>query len=132
LTLRLRRARKALKARYKIALITNWEHASWVHRWLNEFAIDDWFEEVVISDEARCMKPDPEIFRIALEKVRLEPQEMVYIRDSLEDVKGALAVGAKSILIKRGLSEDNPSPIEDLDGIIVIYQLSELLEFFKD
>jgi FMN phosphatase YigB (HAD superfamily) len=105
---------KALKPLYRTALITNWDHAPWIHRWLNEFSIGDWFEEVVISDE-----------------MRLEPQEMVYVGDSQEDVKGTLAVGAKPILIKRVSSEDPLSPFEDLDRVIVINQLSELLEIFK-
>jgi FMN phosphatase YigB (HAD superfamily) len=63
--------------------------------------------------------------------MRLEPQEMVYVGDSQEDVKGTLAVGAKPILIKRVSSEDPLSPFEDLDRVIVINQLSELLEIFK-
>ena len=123
---------EALKPRYRTALITNWDHASWIHRWLEESSIDDWFEEVVISDEAGCMKPDPEIFRIALEKIGLEPQEMAYVGDSPEDVKGALAVGAKPILIRRASSEDDPSPLENSDSVVVIHQLSELLELFKE
>lgn len=126
------RVMEALKPRYRTALITNWDHASWVHRWLDEFSIDDWFEEIVISDEVNCMKPNPEIFNIALKKLGLEPQEMVYVGDSPEDVMGALAVGAKPILIKRASSGDKPSPLENSDSVIVIYQLSELLELFKE
>jgi HAD superfamily hydrolase (TIGR01549 family) len=88
---------EALRLRYRNALITNWDHVSWLRRWLTESDIDGWFEDIVISDEAGCAKPDPRIFTIALESLGLEPREMAYVGDSLEDVRGALAVGSTPI-----------------------------------
>jgi len=116
---------EALSPRYRIALITNWDHAPWLRRWLRDSEITRWFEEVVISDEAGCMKPDPEIFRKALDRLGLEPREMAYVGDSPEDVKGALAVGATPILISR----DNTGTEES--GVRVISRLSELMEIFQ-
>jgi len=116
---------EALSPRYRIALITNWDHAPWLRRWLRDSEITRWFEEVVISDEAGCMKPDPEIFMKALDRLGLEPREMAYVGDSPEDVKGALAVGAIPILISR----DNTGTEES--GVRVISRLSELMEIFQ-
>jgi len=116
---------EALSPRYRIALITNWDHAPWLRRWLRDSEITRWFEEVVISDEAGCMKPDPEIFMKALDRLGLEPREMAYVGDSPEDVKGALAVGATPILISR----DNTGTEES--GVRVISRLSELMEIFQ-
>ena len=116
---------ETLKPLYKLALITNWDHAPWLRRWLGNSEITRWFEEVVISDEAECMKPDPQIFRIALESLNLQPQEMAYVGDSPEDVKGALAVGSTPILISRDGVETEETEVR------VISSLSELLDIFQ-
>ena len=118
---------EALRPRYRNALITNWDHASWIRRWLTVSEIGGWFEEIVISDEAGCAKPDPRIFTIALERMGLDPGEMAYVGDSPEDVKGALAVGSIPILIRRDKSDRG-----DIGGDVrVISRLSELLDLFQ-
>jgi FMN phosphatase YigB (HAD superfamily) len=118
---------EALRPRYRNALITNWDHASWIRRWLADSEVGGWFEDIVISDEAGCAKPDPRIFTIALERMGLDPGEMAYVGDSPEDVKGALAVGSIPILIRRDQSDHG-----DIGGDVrVISRLSELLDLFQ-
>jgi HAD superfamily hydrolase (TIGR01509 family) len=118
---------EALRSRYRNALITNWDHASWIRRWLADSEIGGWFEEIVVSDEAGCAKPDPRIFTIALERLGLEPREMAYVGDSPEDVRGALAVGSIPILIRRDQSDRG-----EIGGDArVITRLSELLDLFQ-
>ncbi len=116
---------EALRSRYRIALITNWVLASWIRRWLADSEIRGRFEDIGVSDEAGCVKPDPRIFRISLERLGLEPGEMAYVGDSPEDVKGALAVGSVPILIDRENTENSRSEAR------VITRLSELLEIFQ-
>jgi hypothetical protein len=41
-------------------------------------------------------------------------------------------VGARPILIRRASSEDDLSPLENSDGAVIIHQLSELLELFRE
>jgi len=118
---------ESLRKRYRTALITNWDHAPWLRRWLADSDIAGWFEDIVISDEAGCAKPDPRIFTPALEKLGLKPREMAYVGDSPEDVRGALAVGSIPILIKRDKSDH-----VDIGGDArVISRLSELLDIFQ-
>lgn len=51
-------------------------------------------DELVVSEEAGVAKPDPAIFRIALDRVGAGPEEAVMIGDSwAADVAGALAAG---------------------------------------
>lgn len=115
---------EALKPRYRIALITNWDHAPWLRRSLAKSEITGWFEEIVISDEVGYAKPDPRIFTPALEKLGLKPEEMAYVGDSPEDVQGALAAGSVPILIMR-VSKGVIGP-----EARVISRLSELLDMF--
>ena len=62
------------------------------------------------------VKPDPSIFRAALEQLGVEPGETVMVGDMLEDdVEGARAVGIRAILIDReGRYPDADERITDL------------------
>ena len=53
------------------------------------------------SEEAGIEKPNPHIFEMALEKLKLNPSDVIMIGDSLEkDIKGAENFGIKAYLIK--------------------------------
>jgi putative hydrolase of the HAD superfamily len=57
------------------------------------------------------VKPDPTIFRKALDRLGVEPAEAVMVGDHLEDdVEGARALGMRAVLIDR---EDRYPEIED-------------------
>ncbi|MEM2565153.1 MAG: HAD-IA family hydrolase, partial [Candidatus Bathyarchaeia archaeon] len=50
----------------------------------------------------RRAKPDPEVFRYAIKLLHIQPNEAVFIGDSLErDYFGALNAGLRAILIDR-------------------------------
>src|SRR5262249_22018219 len=66
------------------------------------------FKSIVISGEVGVKKPDPGIFRIALEQTGLQADEVVYVGDTQEDVDGAKAAGIRPILIAR--PEDTQRP----------------------
>ena len=49
-------------------------------------------------------KPDPIIYRAALEKLQLRPSEVLMIGDSLEhDIGGAMAAGVDSLFVTGGI-----------------------------
>ena len=56
----------------------------------------------VTSQEAGCDKPSPEIFKLALQKAGIQPEEAIYTGDQYDmDIIGARDVGIKAILIDR-------------------------------
>jgi epoxide hydrolase-like predicted phosphatase len=64
--------------------------------WGNEYPRDGWdelFDVVVISGEVNMRKPDPEIFRLMADRLRLEPAQCVFVDDLMPNVRGAVAVG---------------------------------------
>ncbi len=63
--------------------------------------IDDAFDEMIISAEVKLMKPDPEIYRLALDRTRVAPSEAVFIDDFQVNVEGARAVGLHAIHFRR-------------------------------
>jgi putative hydrolase of the HAD superfamily len=50
---------------------------------------------VVTSAEAGAPKPDPRIFRLALERLAVEPGRTLHVGDSPEDEQGARAAGVR-------------------------------------
>ena len=57
---------------------------------------------MVISGKEGIEKPDPAIFRLALERSGIDPGEAVYVGDHPRiDVEGARAVGMDAVLIDR-------------------------------
>ena len=84
-----------------LALISNFDHPPHAYHVLRETGFDQHFKTIVVSGEVDVKKPNPEIFRIALEKTRLGPEDVVYVGDTQEDVDGATAAGIRPILIVR-------------------------------
>ena len=62
----------------------------------------DPFDFAVVSSEVGLRKPDPEIYRVALEHFnpRLNPQEILYVDDTPRHVTAASALGFNALLTK--------------------------------
>lgn len=75
------------------------------------------------SAQAGAPKPDPAIFRLALEAAGCEPADALHVGDSPEeDLRGAAAAGVRALLIAR---EPGAEPA---DGGTVISSLGEIVE----
>jgi len=60
----------------------------------------EFFGVVIDSHVVQVEKPDPRIFKMALESVNCEPQEALYVGDIYEvDIVGAESVGMQAILV---------------------------------
>lgn len=65
---------------------------------LRACGIDELVDVLVVSEEAGVSKPDPAIFRVALDRLRVRADETVMIGDSwAADVEGARAAGIRAI-----------------------------------
>ncbi len=103
---------KELKTNYKIALLTNF--TSDLERFLKDvFGIFDLFDVVVNSYDIKFKKPHPKAFLYTLEKLNLEPQEVIFIDDKKENIEGSENIGIKGILF-----ENYKQLKSDLDKII--------------
>ena len=77
---------------------------------------------LVSSEEACAEKPDPELFRLCVEKAGVSPEECLFVGDNLrKDVLGATACGLQSLWFRPGGGEAEP-------GVGQIRALPELLE----
>jgi 2-haloacid dehalogenase len=70
-----------------------------------------WFEGIVVSGDEKLIKPDPRIYQLLFEKFKIEPEESIFIDDSLKNVEAARELGMVSIhfvkpeLLKHQLEE---------------------------
>ena len=85
-------------------------------KWLTSFDVLVW------SYQLRMAKPDPAIYRYALEKLGTRPEETLFIDDREVNVEAALALGMKALvfttveklradLIAQSLDKELPLPI---------------------
>lgn len=61
----------------------------------------DWarhFKVTLVSGDVHCVKPDPEIFRLLVEKLGAEPADCLFFDDRPSNVEGARAVGLRAEL----------------------------------
>lgn len=113
-----------LHAQCPLALVSNfYGNLSTV---LQEFQLADFFKVVIESAEVGFRKPDPMIFRIALNALGCTAQQVAIIGDSYKnDIAPALQLDAKAIWLK---GEGWHKEEEDETGkAIIIHNLSELL-----
>jgi putative hydrolase of the HAD superfamily len=76
------------------ALTNNW---SFLPRLLERRGAADLFDRVVSSAVEGMSKPDPGLFRIALERVGVAPEAAVFVDDSEENVRAARVLGVRSV-----------------------------------
>jgi putative hydrolase of the HAD superfamily len=86
--------RAARQAGVRTGLISN----SWGTSIYDPEALEGLFDVVIISGEVGLHKPQPEIYRLAADRLGLEPEECVFVDDLRENVRGAEAVGMTTVL----------------------------------
>jgi 2-haloalkanoic acid dehalogenase type II len=74
-----------------------------IHFFLERTGLEKTTFDVIIGvDAAQCMKPHPDIFKYALRKLKVRPEEAMFVGDRVEvDYKGAENVGMYALLIDR-------------------------------
>jgi epoxide hydrolase-like predicted phosphatase len=102
---------RRLRPAYKTGIISNaW---SGLPAMLRNWGIENDFDYVVGSGDAGVMKPDPRIFTLALEGLKVQPQEAVFIDDFSENVCGARAHGLHGIHF-----QDRTQALEELERLL--------------
>jgi putative hydrolase of the HAD superfamily len=86
---------RGLRPERKVGLISNaW---SGLRGFISDQKFENVFDEMIISAEVGLMKPDPRIYRLALEKLGSCPEESVFIDDVLVNVEAARSIGMSAI-----------------------------------
>ncbi|WP_448662213.1 HAD-IA family hydrolase [Sphingomonas sp. CJ20] len=77
--------------------ITNFSGEFWPDFRAREDALFRRFRDIVVSGDERLTKPDPAIYRLALDRFGLAPQDAVFVDDNAANVDAAAALGIHAI-----------------------------------
>jgi len=99
-----------------------------------------YFDVIILSCEVRYRKPLKEIYKIALDRLGLLPEEVIFVGDTLQiDIKGAKSVGMISVYIVEGDPEmrKNDALLMRILGNppkpdFIIKDLSEVVEIVRN
>jgi HAD superfamily hydrolase (TIGR01509 family) len=104
---------RALQGRFRIAVVANQRAA--VIDALRRDGVASYIDIWAISEMVGAQKPDPAIFRYALDEAGVDPKHAVHVGNRLDtDVRGAHRVGLRTVWVLRGEAPPNPTP-EQLD-----------------
>ncbi len=88
----------ALARRYRLGVVSNANGT--VRALFDRLGLASRFEVVIDSHEEGMEKPDPRLFRVALDRMKIDPAETAYVGDLYHvDVVGARAAGLHAILL---------------------------------
>lgn len=80
-----------LSKHYKLGLLTNSSRKT--HTILENIGLAPFFSEIVISADVGLVKPQPEIFKIMLDRIRSTATETIFIDDNNQNVASAATLG---------------------------------------
>jgi putative hydrolase of the HAD superfamily len=110
----------------KIGIVSNGRS---VKQWekIIRLGLQHFFHTVVISEEVGFEKPDTEIFKVALKKLNVKPDEALYVGDTLEtDVLGANKSGVVSVRLLKKRQKESPVS-KTIRPRAIIRRISDLL-----
>ncbi len=112
----------ALKGKgYRLGVISNWDESA--RSLLAACSLDTFFNHIVISCEVGVEKPDPRIYRIAMDKAGVPAGECLYVGDNYYvDAIGAERAGMESVILNRFGSLG----VEEIQGQPLLRDVSEV------
>lgn len=113
-----------LEKGYKIGIVTS-KRLHMVKRGLDKvLGMNDMFDVIVTPDDTTASKPDPEPILCGCEKLRVLPEETVYVGDSIFDMQAGRGAGTKLCAVKYSIT-----PHEQLLSFKPEYFVDTISEF---
>jgi len=102
---------RSLKPKYKVGLISNaW---SGLRAYIEREKFADVFDHMTISAEVGAVKPSAKIYQFALDQLKVQPKEAVFVDDVIENIEGCEKVGMRGVHFK-----DTESALHQLKQIL--------------
>ena len=101
-----------------IATMSEWDN---VEFYIKEFRLEKWFDidKIVYSDGTIPGKPAPDIFKIAADKIGLNPKDCIVFEDAIAGIKSAKTAGIGKIIAITSIEPvDFYKKIDGVDSII--------------
>lgn len=123
------RTGKKAGLRLAVATSASRQRAQWTLQKLN---IADYFEAVVTGDDVVQSKPDPTIYRLAAQRLGVNPERLFAIEDSVCGIRSAKSAGLRCLGIATGRNV-HPLILSGADRVVstlVDLSLGDLEEVF--
>jgi len=111
-------ALKGLKKKKLTLAVASNTQSNLVKLILGKFGILKCFDKVVGGENVKKGKPDPEILFLALRKLRMRPQDVVFIGDTIYDKQAAAKAGIRFI----GYKIDGDNRIDDFKNLLSVIE----------
>lgn len=85
--------------RYKLYALTNWSAELFPYA-LEMYEFLHWFDGRVVSGEEKMRKPNPEFYKVLLDRFGVQTAGALFIDDNYRNIKAAEELGIKSIHFK--------------------------------
>ncbi len=116
---------RSLHGQYKLGLVANQDEA--VLEALRRDGLLELFDVVALAKAAGAMKPDPRIWRYALQQAGVSPDRAVHVGNRLDsDVRPAKALGMRAIWLVRGEAPSSPTVEQLSEADAVITNLADV------
>jgi len=79
---------------------------AWVMEHLERFRIGGGFDAIVCREDVKKTKPDPELYRTALQRLGVRPDEAIAFEDSSNGIHAAKAAGLFCVVVPNLLTVD--------------------------
>lgn len=86
-----------LKNKIKLLCLSNVNSSHWYYLLEQNKEIVEYFDELILSFEVHMTKPDPRLFKLAIQKAECKPEEIVFIDDGLNNIRSANELGINGI-----------------------------------
>jgi len=81
----------------KLLCLSNVNSSHWHYLLEQNKEIVELFDELILSFEVHLTKPDPRLFKLAIQKAECKPEEIVFIDDGLNNIRSARELGINGI-----------------------------------
>lgn len=82
---------------YHIACLSN-DVSEWSKKLRIKFELERYIQDWIISGDVGFRKPDPNIYRVAITRLGVSPQQIIFIDDRLKNIQAAKEAGFQTIL----------------------------------
>lgn len=100
--------RKLAKTQYQLFGLTNWSHETFPYALENYDFFELFDGKIVVSGEEKLIKPNPEIWKVLLDRYAIKAEESVFIDDNFKNIEVAKSLGFFTVHINENTNlEDN-------------------------
>ncbi len=117
-----------LSRHYRLGIVSDGQSA-YATAELQALGLGNYFTSIVVSGDFGYRKPDPRLFKKALEVMKVSPEQTIYTgNDMYRDVFGAKQVGIKTVFFQ---TQFGTKHYPNVEADYIIYHFAQLLDAVK-